>query len=257
MIGDRDGRQGLDPGIVGDQARPVRAFAAAANRRPGGRGRPPGPGVAEPQLGKDVNRRGDRPAIERLDADHKVFGRVLGILDHDIKVSVLIENAGVEELELRPLPVSRFVFIDQAAIGIFALGIFVQIFHVGVRWEVVEVVVILLDVLTVVSFVRREPEESLLENRVAAVPECRGEAEDLVAIANAGDAVFSPAVGLAARQVVAEEIPGVTVSAIVFAHGRPRPLGEVWAPASPRSDVVADLGESCVFGGSGMHSIHR
>ena len=60
VIDDRDGRQGRDAGIVGDQARPVRAFAAAANRRPGGRGRPPGPGVAEPQLGKDVDRRGDR-----------------------------------------------------------------------------------------------------------------------------------------------------------------------------------------------------
>ena len=71
------------------------------------------------------------------------------------------------------------------------------------RRQVVEVVVILLDVLAMVAFERSEAEEPLLENRVAAVPECGGEAEELIAVADAGDAVLAPAVGLAASQVVA------------------------------------------------------
>ena len=81
--------------------------------------------------------------------------------------------------------------------------------------------------------------------------------EELVAVADAGDAVLAPAIGLAAGQVVAEEVPGVAVGAVVLADGGPGPLADVRAPAPPRSDVVADLGESCMFGGIWRHTIHR
>ena len=69
------------------------------------------------------------------------------------------------------------------------------------RGRVVEVEVALLDVLAVVALVAGEAEESLLEDGVAAVPQRQGEADALMAVADAGEAVFVPAIGAEARTV--------------------------------------------------------
>ena len=75
------------------------------------------------------------------------------------------------------------------------------------RRRAVEVEVVLLDVLAVIAFVAGEAEEALLEDRVAAVPEREGEADVLVAVADAGDAVLVPAVGARAGVVVRADTP--------------------------------------------------
>ena len=76
------------------------------------------------------------------------------------------------------------------------------------RGRGVEVVVELLDVFAVVAFAAGQPEEPLFEDRVLAVPQGQGKAEALLVVADAGDAVFAPAVGAAAGVVVGEIIPG-------------------------------------------------
>jgi len=48
----------------------------------------------------------------------------------------------------------------------------------------VQVVIELLDVLAVIAFPVGEPEQPLLEDRVAAVPECQGKTQPLLAVGN-------------------------------------------------------------------------
>ena len=171
----------------------------------------------------------------------------LGVLDDDVEVAVLVEDAGVEQLELGALAAAAAVLLDQPAVGKLGLRILVEELHVRVRRRVVEVEVVLLDVLAVVALAGRQAEEPLLEDRVAAVPEGGGEDEELVAIADAGDAVLAPAIGLAAGQVVRQVVPGVAVGAVVLAHGGPGAVADVRPPAPPAADVVLDFLQAGVF----------
>src|SRR5262249_36362230 len=109
-----------------------------------------------------------------------------------------------------------------------------------VRRRVVDVEVVVLDVLAVVALVRRHAEQPLLEVRIALVPERRREAQQLVAIADAGDAVLAPAVRLRARAVVGEVAPRVAVLGVVLADRPPRAIGEVRPPPPPAAEIVDD-----------------
>ena len=81
----------------------------------------------------------------------------LGVLDDDVEVAVLVEDAGVEQLELGALAAAAAVLLDQPAVGKLGLRILVEELHVGVRRRVVEVEVVLLDVLAVVALVGVRP----------------------------------------------------------------------------------------------------
>ena len=96
----------------------------------------------------------------------------------------------------------------------------------------VEVEVVLLDVLAVVALVAGEAEEPLLQDRVAAVPQRQREADALVAVADAGQAVLVPAVGARGGVV---GILGGPAPALIFPPPPPLPLAtrgpgaqEVW-----------------------------
>src|SRR5262249_1518836 len=71
----------------------------------------------------------------------------------------------------------------------------------------------------------------------------------LVAIADAGDAVLVPAVHARARLVVREVVPRGAVGAVVLAHRAPGALGEVGPPALPVRLAIASLGEPAFFVG--------
>ena len=76
----------------------------------------------------------------------------------------------------------------------------------------VEVEVILFHILAVVAFAVGEAEEPLLQDGVLLIPQGQCEAQVLLVIGNASDAVLAPAVGARAGLIVGEEIPGVTPS---------------------------------------------
>jgi hypothetical protein len=104
----------------------------------------------------------------------------------------------------------------------------------------VEVEVVLLDVLAVVALAVGEPEQPLLEDRVAPVPEREREAQALLVVADATESVFAPAVGAGSRLFVREVVPGVAVLAVVLADRAPLALAEIGAPFLPwRSGVAA------------------
>jgi hypothetical protein len=117
-----------------------------------------------------------------------------------------------------------------------------------VRRGGIEIEVVFLHVLAMVAFGGDQPEEPLLQDGIALVPEGEGKAEDLVAVADASEAVFSPAVGLAPSPIMGEVAPGVPVGTVVLADGAPRPLREVGTPPPPAGMVVRDLAEPGVLG---------
>jgi hypothetical protein len=118
-----------------------------------------------------------------------------------------------------------------------------------VRRRVVEVEVVLLDVLAVVAFVRREAEEALLEDGIALVPEREAEADALVAIRDAGQAILVPAVRALPRMVVREVLPGVAVRAVVLADGAPGALAQIGAPPLPMRAAIAIIVKTTLLGG--------
>ena len=77
------------------------------------------------------------------------------------------------------------------------------------EWVGVEsrVPVELLDVLAVVALVASQTKETLLQDRVVAVPQREREAHALQLVADAGDAVLVPAVGARAGRVVRQVTP--------------------------------------------------
>lgn len=104
---------------------------------------------------------------------------------------------------------------------------------VGERGHRVEVEVELLDVLAVVPLRIREAEEPLLEDRVLLVPQAEGEAQALLVVGDAEQAVLVPPVGPPTSVVVGERAPGVSAGRIVLAHGTPGSLGQIRSPAPP------------------------
>ena len=192
--------------------------------------RPPGPQVAEPERRQDVEFGRVGPAIVGRELDEDVLRRFLGILDEHVEVAVLVEDTGIEQLILElafPPPPIRF---QQVGIGECRLGILIQVLHVRVRRRAIQVEVVFLDVLAVIALAVGEPEQALLEDRVRAVPQRQCEAEPLLPVGEAGQAVLPPAVGARASLVMAEVVPGVAALAVVLTHGTPLALAEVRTP---------------------------
>src|SRR5207253_946746 len=117
----------------------------------------------------------------------------------------------------------------------------------------VEVVVHLFDVLAVVAFGVGQAEEAFLQDRVAAVPESQRQAQPLLAVADAGEAVLAPAVSPAAGLVVREVFPGGTVGTVVLADGAPLPLAEVRPPTPPGLVALAVLFQALLLGARVTH----
>ena len=59
----------------------------------------------------------------------------------------------------------------------------------------VEIEVIFLHVLAVIALVAGQAEDAFFQDRVALVPQSQGEADHLLAVADAGQPIFIPAVG--------------------------------------------------------------
>ena len=210
------------------------------------------PGVAEPQRRQQVQRRRLRAAVVRGDPHQDVVVRRLGVLDHDVEVAVVVEDAGVEQLVLEVLLAAAAVRGHQVLVGERPLRILVEALQVGVRRRRVEVEPVLLGVLAVVALAVGEPEHPLLEDRVGAVPERQRQAQSLLRVADPGDAVLAPAVRARARLVVVQEVPGVATGAVVLADGAPLALGQVRAPRLPWHRAGPGLLEPDVF--RGLHA---
>jgi hypothetical protein len=174
-------------------------------------------------------------AIQAVPSDpHEYVFRIgFRTLYEHVEVAVLVEDAGVEELVLHVVPRAPAVCLHQIGVRIRRLRVLVEKLHVRVGWRAVEVEVVLLDVLAVVALAVGEPEEALLEDGVLAVPQRERETEPLLVVGDPSQAVFTPAIRPRSGMIVGEEVPGVSVLAVILAHGSPLPLAQVRAPLLP------------------------
>src|SRR5262249_10229630 len=128
------------------------------------------------------------------------------------------------------------------------LGVLVERLQVRARRCRIEIVVELLHVLAVVSLRAGQPEEALLQDRVASVPQRQREAEPALAVGDPQQPVLAPAVGPAARVIVRQIVPDGSVRRVVLAHGPPLALGEVRSPPLPVADAAGVLIETAPLG---------
>ena len=152
---------------------------------------------------------------------------------HDIEVAVVVEDPGVEQLEFGLGLPALAVHPHQGFVGVLRLRILVERLQVGVRRRGVEVVVQLLHVLAVVPLGPGEPEEPLLQDGIAPVPERQREAEPALAVGDAEQSVLTPSVRAASGVVVRQVVPAVAVLRVVLPHRAPLPLGKVGSPPLP------------------------
>ena len=195
-------------------------------------------------VGRTCSSAGFRAAVVDADLDQDVLGRRLGVFDEHVEVAILVEHAGVEQLVLELVPAPAAAGLDEVVVGIGRLRILVEVLHVRVGRRAVEVEVVLLDVLAVIALAVGQAEQAFLEDRVLAVPQGQREAEPLLVVGDAGQAVLAPAVGARAGLVVGEVVPGVAALAVVLADGAPLPLAEVRPPLLPGNLLLAGFFES-------------
>src|ERR1700684_4692691 len=102
----------------------------------------PRPGIAEPECRQQMQGGWFRPAIDRVDSDAHVLGSGLGVFDEDVKVAVLVKNAGVEQFILQRLPVTPAVCLNEVFIWVGRGGIFIMVFFVITRRRSVYCVIV-------------------------------------------------------------------------------------------------------------------
>src|SRR5207249_689950 len=210
-------------------------------------GAPPRPGVAEPERRQNVERRRVRTAVGDRHADQNIVGRGLRVLDGDVEITTVVEDARVDQLELRvPLPAAP-ALLDQPRIRVLALRILVERPQIGAGGRRVEVEVALLHVLAVIALGTGEAEEPLLEDGVATVPERDREAEPAFAVGDPEEPVFAPAVRAAPRVVVRQVVPARPVGRVILPHRSPLALGQVGPPALPVALTAAVLLEAALL----------
>src|SRR5260370_8323799 len=145
--------------------------------------------------------------IAYRDLDEDVFGRGLGVLDKDVEVAIIVEHPGVDEFEFALVAPAAAVFLDQRRVGKFALRILVQRLEIGSGRRGVEVEVTFLDVLAVVPFIPGQPEQTLLEDWIAAVPQRDSEAQAASAVADSQQRAPPPPIGPAPPPVPPQKFP--------------------------------------------------
>jgi hypothetical protein len=210
--------------------------ALLRTRRPEGRfciAEAPRPGVSEPQRGEDVQRRRIRAAVRRRDADQRIVRASLRVLDKDVEITVIVEDARIEQLILHLAAAAAPVGLDQVFVRKRALRVLVEPLHVGVGRRGIEVEVVLLHVLAVVALAVGQAEQALLEDGVFPVPEREGKAEALPVVRVPGQSVLAPSVRARPGVIVAEIVPCVAALAVVLADGAPLPFAQVRTPFAP------------------------
>ena len=216
----------------------------------------PAPRVPEPQGREDVERRLVGTVVLQLDPRQHRGRRLLRVGHVDRPVAVVVERAGVEQLELRILQAAAVV--DELVVRERDLRVVVAPAQERVARQALEVPPVLLDVLAVVALRPGETEHPLLEDRVLAVPERERQAELVADVRDPGHAVLVPPIRARARLVVWERVPGIAALRVVLANGAPRTLAQVRTPLVPRvrgEEVVLGsargLGETRVLRGAG------
>src|SRR5262249_2514136 len=112
----------------------------------------------------------------------------------------------------------------------------------------VEIIVKFFHVLGVIALAVAQAEHALLQDRVLAVPESDRDAQALLRVAKAADAVLAPPIGTAGWGVMGEIVPGIAVGAVVLAHGAPLALAYIGPPLAPGLPLRVCVFQAFPFG---------
>src|SRR2546427_5359388 len=80
------------------------------------------------------------------------------------------DDVGVVEMGPLAIAAPAAVLFDQLSVRKLGLGILVKVLHVGVGGRAVKVEIVLLYILSMITFAPRQTEETLLQNGILAVP---------------------------------------------------------------------------------------
>src|SRR5438874_6215848 len=128
----------------------------------------PAPGIAKPQCWDQVQFGILWSAIKGFHANANIFGTGLGILNEDVEVAVIVEDAGIQQLIFHSAAVAPAVLLDQLTIRKFSLRILVQHLHVAVGGSVIQVEVILFYIFTVIALAGVQTKHPLFQDRIFA-----------------------------------------------------------------------------------------
>src|SRR5579864_9225426 len=88
-----------------------------------------------------------------------------------------------------------------------------------------------------IAFVIGEPEQPLLQDRIALVPQGDAEAQVKMLVAKPADAVLAPAIGSAARVIMREIGPRIAIFAVILAYRSPLAIADIGPPTPPRGPL--------------------
>ena len=156
----------------------------------------PRPGVAEPRRRQNMECVSFWTGICDLDRHRDVVRIGLGVVNLHDPIAVLVKRAGIEQLVFGVPLGPPAVLLSEILVGEGALWVVITPPIPGMTGEGVEIPPVLLDILAVVGLGPREPERTLLQDRITAVPQRQTKAQSLLDIAEPRQAVLTPTVGL-------------------------------------------------------------
>ena len=172
----------------------------------------PRPGVAEPQRRQQRSRAASGPRLCTVILTSTSSGPPLAYSTNTSKYRSS-SNSPVSSSSYSNSSRVRWPFVStEVPIREGPLRVLVEVLHVRVRGRAVDVEVVLLHILAMIAFGVGQSEQALLQDGILLVPQRDREAEALLVVADAAQAVLAPLVGPRARLLVREVGPRVAVA---------------------------------------------
>nr|WP_294551845.1 hypothetical protein [uncultured Rhodopila sp.] len=184
----------------------------------------PAPGIAEYELRQEMQRTRRVAAVVRGYPHQDIVHAGPGVFDEHVEIPVIVEYPRIEQLVFRRADATAPIFRHQVGVGEGRLRVLIEHPQIGMRRSGIEIVVQFLHVFAVIALAVGQTEQALLQDRVALIPQRQGQAQNLVVVGKAGDAVLAPSVCAAAGMVMWKIVPGIAVRAIVLADRAPLPF---------------------------------
>jgi hypothetical protein len=134
----------------------------------------PGPGGAKPEGRQKMQPGLLWSAIDDTDLNQDIFGRKFAVFHKNVEIAFTLKYPRIQQFELKLLSTPATVFVNELIVRVGLLGVFVEILHIGVTGDIVQIEIVFLDVFPVVAFRSGQAEGPFLKNGISAVPERNG-----------------------------------------------------------------------------------
>ena len=132
----------------------------------------PTPFIAKPGLRQRMDGGRLRAAVMDRHPHQQIVRPRLGVLDLDIEVAVIIEKAGIDQLEFhRRRTTATCIFIDQPLIGKRRLRQLVEHPRISIARDGIKIIIELLDVLAMAALAIGKTIQPLLQDGIFAIPQ--------------------------------------------------------------------------------------